>query len=58
MKRLLAALACLLCLLGARRGRCRYGSEDLVVSIWCGAGAARNLDLALVGGDGQGSLGS
>jgi len=53
MKLVVIALACLGCLQLAPGGSAAGSSGDLVVSIWHGAGAGRNLDLALVSGDGR-----
>ena len=52
MKLLVSTLAGLLCLSAAPDA---HAAGELVVSVWRGAGAARNLDLALVDGDDGGS---
>ena len=47
-----ASVVSVLCLQLAPSGRSAAGSGDLVAAIWRGAGASRNLDLALVSGEG------
>lgn len=54
MKRYVPLLVCL-CLWTALGAEAAPQSGDLVVSIWRGTGAGRNLDLALLSGDGRGN---